>query len=492
MSEKITFQELIDSIADEAETSKSSARDFLKEFVSVVHLGLKEDKKTNVAGFGSFKLKEVNEREGFNPQTGEKITIPAHQKVVFKPYKQLRELVNAPFSHLEPSFVEENEPEEDLITNIAEPERTDEIPTEEDTAEQNDGDPFQFDFGEKPEEGQSFSFFEEASNEENIDNEGVDDSNDIVEFLPEAPPPTTLPGKEQENEKENEEGKEQEASPTPEPPPPKPESEPETQHQKEPEPEPPIEPDPPKKPEDELFGSIFSEPTEESDEDKHEENQPQLKTEDDSVNPPTDPRKKAYPSPRKQNRFVFVWVMAAIVLIAAVISLFYWTEMQNPPADTIAEAESQQVSAQENEPSENPEEKEAESGTDEPDESTAPQEVTVQSGQTLWSIADDTYDNPYLWPWIYLTNQSDIYNPNIILAGQSLDVPLPYDEDNLNDSDSLDVAKGYVQVYQWNKERENESAHFYLWAAYYHHQEVFDHVSEDIDEDDLAFVNRVR
>lgn len=111
MSEKVTFQELVESISGETDRSKQFTHDFLKGLVSVIHEGLEEDRKVNLAGFGKFDLREMDEREGYNPQTGEKMTISAHNRVVFTPYKQLREQVNAPYAGLESELLEEAEEE---------------------------------------------------------------------------------------------------------------------------------------------------------------------------------------------------------------------------------------------------------------------------------------------------------------------------------------------------------------------------------------------
>src|SRR5699024_4313852 len=94
------------SIAEETDNSKQFTRDFIKDFVDVINNGLKSGDSVNIAGLGKFKLKQVDERAGYNPQTEEKITIPAHNKMVFKPYKNLREAVNAPFAHLEPTLID--------------------------------------------------------------------------------------------------------------------------------------------------------------------------------------------------------------------------------------------------------------------------------------------------------------------------------------------------------------------------------------------------
>ncbi len=113
MSEKVTFGELIDSISDETGRSKRSAHDFVKGLVTVIHEGLEEDRNVNIAGLGKFDLRRMEEREGTNPQTGEKMTIPAHDRVVFKPYKQLREQVNAPYADREPTILGDRPEEED-------------------------------------------------------------------------------------------------------------------------------------------------------------------------------------------------------------------------------------------------------------------------------------------------------------------------------------------------------------------------------------------
>lgn len=105
MSEKITFKELVDLIAKQSDQSHSSANSFISELVQIIESGLKTDGQVSISGFGKFELRWMNERLGTNPQTGEEITIPGQNKVVFKPYKALREDVNAPYSHLKSEVI---------------------------------------------------------------------------------------------------------------------------------------------------------------------------------------------------------------------------------------------------------------------------------------------------------------------------------------------------------------------------------------------------
>lgn len=113
MDEKITFEDLVDTIAEKSNQSKSFTKDFLADLSDQIKTGLKNKGKVNIAGFGKFELQQVEEREGYNPQTDEKITIPAHKKAVFKPYKALREPVNAPYAHFEPQLIESDKPQKD-------------------------------------------------------------------------------------------------------------------------------------------------------------------------------------------------------------------------------------------------------------------------------------------------------------------------------------------------------------------------------------------
>lgn len=105
MSEKITFKELVDLIAKQSDQSQSSANSFISELVQIIESGLKSDGQVSISGFGKFELRWMNERLGTNPQTGEEITIPGQNKVVFKPFKALRENVNAPYSHLDSKVI---------------------------------------------------------------------------------------------------------------------------------------------------------------------------------------------------------------------------------------------------------------------------------------------------------------------------------------------------------------------------------------------------
>ncbi|MEX1011765.1 MAG: HU family DNA-binding protein [Balneolaceae bacterium] len=98
MSKKITFSDLAEEIASRAGKEKGFSRNFLRELVGVIESSLRNHGSVSISGFGKFELRWMDEREGVHPQTGEPIQIPGQNKVVFKPWKSLRNHVNRPYA----------------------------------------------------------------------------------------------------------------------------------------------------------------------------------------------------------------------------------------------------------------------------------------------------------------------------------------------------------------------------------------------------------
>ena len=85
--------ELVAAIAEQAEISKKDAEKALKAFTDVVAEELKKGEKIQLVGFGTFEVSERAAREGRNPQTGEKIDIPAKLYVKFKASKAFKDAI---------------------------------------------------------------------------------------------------------------------------------------------------------------------------------------------------------------------------------------------------------------------------------------------------------------------------------------------------------------------------------------------------------------
>ncbi|WP_215825698.1 MULTISPECIES: HU family DNA-binding protein [unclassified Spiroplasma] len=74
--------------------TKSKANDIFDSIINILTEEIQSAERTPISGFGIFKTKERKAREGRNPQTGEKIAIPARTVVSFSPSTTLKEKVN--------------------------------------------------------------------------------------------------------------------------------------------------------------------------------------------------------------------------------------------------------------------------------------------------------------------------------------------------------------------------------------------------------------
>ncbi|MCH9770638.1 MAG: HU family DNA-binding protein [Gammaproteobacteria bacterium] len=87
-------QDLIDAIAQAADISKSAAEVALNTFTDSVTETLVNGGKVAILGFGSFETSNRAARTGHNPQTGQKMQIPASTVAKFKAGKKLKDAVN--------------------------------------------------------------------------------------------------------------------------------------------------------------------------------------------------------------------------------------------------------------------------------------------------------------------------------------------------------------------------------------------------------------
>lgn len=85
--------ELVAKMAEKAEVSKKDAEKLLKAFIETVEETVKTDDNVQLVGFGTFEARERTAREGKNPRTGEKISIPACKVPAFKAGKAFKDLL---------------------------------------------------------------------------------------------------------------------------------------------------------------------------------------------------------------------------------------------------------------------------------------------------------------------------------------------------------------------------------------------------------------
>lgn len=89
----MTKTDMIDRLADQLNMPKAQVRKVVDALVEGVTQTLVRGEKVQVSGLGTFEVRTRKAREGRNPQSGEKITIPAINAVGFKPAKPLKEAV---------------------------------------------------------------------------------------------------------------------------------------------------------------------------------------------------------------------------------------------------------------------------------------------------------------------------------------------------------------------------------------------------------------
>ena len=85
--------ELIEAIAERANVPKSQAQKYFDAFEQVVTDTLKGGEEVQITGFGKFYVREQKARDGRNPQTGEKMRIPAQKVPTFSAGNSLKESV---------------------------------------------------------------------------------------------------------------------------------------------------------------------------------------------------------------------------------------------------------------------------------------------------------------------------------------------------------------------------------------------------------------
>ncbi len=85
--------ELVDAVAERASVTKKQADAVLSAALDAIVDAVSTGDKVTLVGFGSFERRDRKEREGRNPKTNEKMSIPATRVPAFSPGKLFREKV---------------------------------------------------------------------------------------------------------------------------------------------------------------------------------------------------------------------------------------------------------------------------------------------------------------------------------------------------------------------------------------------------------------
>ncbi len=85
--------ELVEEVSNQTGITKRRARNVLNAMTKAITNALSNGEKITLVDFGTFRVAHRKAREGRNPQTGEKLEIPAKKVPKFRAGKNLREAV---------------------------------------------------------------------------------------------------------------------------------------------------------------------------------------------------------------------------------------------------------------------------------------------------------------------------------------------------------------------------------------------------------------
>ena len=87
--------ELVSAIAEKSGLTKSDAEKSLAALLETIKETIAKGEDIQLIGFGTFARSERKERQGFNPKTGEKMTIAASKNAKFKVGAALKAAMNS-------------------------------------------------------------------------------------------------------------------------------------------------------------------------------------------------------------------------------------------------------------------------------------------------------------------------------------------------------------------------------------------------------------
>ncbi|HPH28892.1 MAG TPA: HU family DNA-binding protein [Pseudomonadota bacterium] len=86
--------DLVDMVASKNKIPKAQTQQVLEDIFNEISTALSSGEKIDLRGFGTFSVRASKPRAGRNPQTGDKIMIPARRVPGFKPGKELKDRCN--------------------------------------------------------------------------------------------------------------------------------------------------------------------------------------------------------------------------------------------------------------------------------------------------------------------------------------------------------------------------------------------------------------
>ncbi len=91
----MTKAQIIERLSEQVPTlTKRQAEIVVNTVFDSIRDSLRSGDKTEIRGFGSFRLRSRRMKEGRNPKTGATVAVPAKKVPFFKAGKELKEMLN--------------------------------------------------------------------------------------------------------------------------------------------------------------------------------------------------------------------------------------------------------------------------------------------------------------------------------------------------------------------------------------------------------------
>jgi DNA-binding protein HU-beta len=94
LSKIMNKTEFINAVAEKAGITKAEAQRTVNTVLDTITETLASGDRLVLTGFGSFEVRDTKERQGVNPRTKEKITIPASKRPAFSAGAELKKAVS--------------------------------------------------------------------------------------------------------------------------------------------------------------------------------------------------------------------------------------------------------------------------------------------------------------------------------------------------------------------------------------------------------------
>lgn len=91
----MTKADMVERVSEQIKLTKKQTEVIVNTLFSSITDALTRGDKVELRGFGSFRVRQRNSREGRNPKTGQAVNIPSKKVPFFKAGKELREIVDS-------------------------------------------------------------------------------------------------------------------------------------------------------------------------------------------------------------------------------------------------------------------------------------------------------------------------------------------------------------------------------------------------------------